>query len=233
MLPKGTLKTIKHSGIKRLSAELLAFAESIKQTDVSLGELMVQLEGRVYTFLLVILSLPFCQPVALPGLSTPFGIVIALLGLRFTFRKNPWLPARLLALRIPKKVFPVILQASAKLLTLLEKLLHPRLTWIFDWKGTQVLAGLTIFSCGLLLLLPLPIPFSNMLPALTIVLVASAFSERDGAILALGGAVFCATLAFFAAIFLGGIEVAGWLQGHFQGIFDPHDEAPGILPNTP
>jgi hypothetical protein len=217
------------TGIRRLSAELLAFAGSIRQADVSLGEMIAQLEGRVYTFLLVILSLPFCQPVALPGLSTPFGIVIALLGLRFTFRKKPWLPRKLLALRIPKKVFPVILQGSAKILTLLEKLLHPRMTWIFDWKGTQVLAGLTIFSAALLLLLPLPIPFSNMLPALTIVLVASAFSERDGAVLALGGVFFCATLVFYAGIFMGGIEVAGWLQG----LFDPQDEAPGILPGTP
>ncbi len=233
MLARGRLNSLEKSGMKRLSTELRAVAESIKQTDVSFGELVVQLEGRVYTFLLVILSLPFCQPIALPGLSTPFGVVIALLGLRFTFRQNPWLPKKLLDLRIPKKIFPTILKGSAKLLALLERLLHPRMTWVFDWKATQVLAGLTIFSCGLLLLLPLPIPLSNLMPALTIVLVASAFSERDGLILALGGVVFVATLMFFIAIFLGGIEVIGWLEGHFEGFFDPDDEAPGILPTQP
>ncbi len=221
------------SGMKRLSAELLAFSESIHRTDVSLGEIIAQLEGRVYTFLLVILSLPFCQPIALPGLSTPFGVVIALLGLRFAFRKKPWLPKRLLDLRIPKKIFPAILKGSAKVLTLLERLLHPRWTWVFDWKATQAIAGLTIFSCGLLLLLPLPLPFSNLLPAATVVLLASAFSERDGLMLWLGGVFFMVTLGFFLAVVFGSIEVIGWLEGHFGGFFDPQDEAPGVTPITP
>ena len=198
---------------KRLSVELVDLAESVQDSDLTLGDLMDQLEGRVYTLLLVLLSLPFCQPVLLPGLSTPFGVVIALLGLRFALRQHPWLPKKLLSTKLTAKFIPAVMRGSAKLLGTMEKLLHPRLTWIFDYHIAHLLAGLAIFICGLLLLLPLPVPFSNMLPALTVVLAAASFSERDGYCLIASGATFALTILFFGALAWGGIEAVSWL-GH-------------------
>ena len=69
----------------------------------------------------------------------------------------------------------------------LEKLLHPRMGWMFEYRLTQFLSGIVIFVCGVLLLLPLPIPFSNLLPAWTVILVAASESERDGLMLLVGG----------------------------------------------
>ncbi len=198
---------------KRLSVELLELAESVQGSDLTLGDLVDQLEGRVYTLLLVLLSLPFCQPVLLPGLSTPFGVVITLLGLRFALRQHPWLPKRLLATRLTAKFVPAVMRGSAKLLGTMEKLLHPRLIWIFDYHIAHFIAGIGIFICGSLLLLPLPVPFSNMLPALTVVLAAAAFSERDGYCLVASGVMFVLTLFFFGALAWGGIEAVSWL-GH-------------------
>ncbi|MEI6035553.1 MAG: exopolysaccharide biosynthesis protein [Verrucomicrobiae bacterium] len=68
-------------GTQRLSRALRELADSLPGERTQLGDLMDRLQGRVYTLLLVLLCLPFCQPIALPGLSTPFGVVIALLGL--------------------------------------------------------------------------------------------------------------------------------------------------------
>jgi hypothetical protein len=198
---------------KRLSVELLELSESVHDADITLGNLMDQLEGRVYTMLLVLLSLPFCQPVLLPGLSTPFGVVIALLGLRFSMRKRAWLPRRLLATKLTAKFLPAVMRGSAKLLRAMEKLLHPRLTWLFEYRLTQFFTGSAIFICGLLLLLPLPIPLSNMIPALTVVLAAAAFSERDGYCLIAAGFLFVLTLLFFAALAWGGAEALHWV-GH-------------------
>ncbi len=216
----------------RLSDDLRNLAGKASTDSLTLGELMLSLEGRVYTLLLVLLSVPFCQPISLPGLSTPFGVVIALLGLRFALRQKPWLPARLLSLTIPSRHLPAVLRGCAKILHIVEKFLHPRMTWIFAYSFTQFLAGCTIFLCGILLLLPLPIPFSNLLPALTVVLLAASFSERDGAMLAAGWVVFLITLLFFAAIFLGGVEFIDWIKNQFSGFFDPKEEAPGLFPPT-
>ncbi|MFZ4484208.1 MAG: exopolysaccharide biosynthesis protein [Chthoniobacterales bacterium] len=198
---------------KRLSVELLELSESVHDADITLGDLVDQLEGRVYTMLLVLLSLPFCQPVLLPGLSTPFGVVIALLGLRFSMRQRPWLPRRLLATKLTAKFLPAVMRGSAKLLGAMEKLLHPRLVWLFEYRLTQFLTGVAICVCGLLLLLPLPIPLSNMFPALTVVLAAAAFSERDGYCLIASGLLFILTLLFFAALAWGGAEALHWV-GH-------------------
>ena len=198
---------------KRLSAELTELADSLREHDLTLGDLVNQLEGRVYTLLLVVLSLPMCQPVPLPGLSTPFGIVTALLGLRFAFRQHPWLPRRLLSIHLTAKFFPAAMRGGARVLGVIERLLHPRMTAVFDYHIAHLLTGFVIFFCVLLLLLPLPVPGSNMLPALTVILAAAAFSERDGYCLVAAGAVFAVTLAFFGLLAWGGVEAVSWL-GH-------------------
>jgi hypothetical protein len=192
---------------QRLSAQLLALAESEEHAELTLGGLMERLEGRVYTLLLVILALPMCQPIPLPGLSTPFGVAIALLGLRFALSQRPWMPQRLLATKLTGNFFPAVMRGGARVLGVFEKLLHPRLVGFFEPGYVRFLAGAVICFCGLLLLLPLPIPGTNMLPALTVVLTAAAFSERDGYCLIAAGLVFIVTLAFFGALVWGGAEI--------------------------
>jgi len=196
---------------RRLSEELQILSDSAAHSDLTLGELVDHLEGRVYTLLLVLLALPFCQPIMLPGLSSPFGMVIALLGLRFALRQHPWLPQRLHKTHLSGKYLPKILHGSARVLGGVEKLLHPRLSFLFEYRLTQFLAGIAVFLSGLMLLLPLPIPFSNMLPALTVVLLASSFSERDGATLGVGLLLFLISLGFIGSILFGGTEAINWL----------------------
>ena len=217
---------------KRLSVELLDLAEAYEDREVSLRELMERLAGRVYTLMLVLLSLPFCQPIPLAGLSVPFGAVIALLGLRFALQKHPWLPRFLTETKIPRKFLPPTLRAGSKIVRALEKIMHPRLPWFFVPGLTQFATGSAIFVCGTLLLLPLPIPFSNLLPALTILLLAASYSERDGVMLMGGAVCFFLTLVFFAIIFFGGAEALTWLHTHFNGIFDPQ-ESLHDLPDLP
>jgi hypothetical protein len=211
---------------KRLSEEMRELALAYEHQDFWMRELMERLAGRVYTLMLVLLSLPFCQPIALPGLSMPFGLVIALLGLRFAFRQKPWLPKLLQDTRIPAKFLPMLLRMGSRIVMLIEKLMHPRLSWIFEFHATQFACGLIIAACGSLLLLPLPIPFSNLLPSLTVILVAASFSERDGAMLGAGVVSFVLTVLFFCLLFWGGTEVAGWLEQQFDGLFDPGNEDP-------
>jgi hypothetical protein len=214
---------------RHLSAELLELSQTLGDQHLTLRELMERLEGRVYTLLLVLLSLPFCLPVSIPGLSTPFGVVIVLLGARFALRQQPWLPKRLLDMRVPAKFVPNVIGVGGKLLRQIERLLHPRLPQLFEQPSVYALAGATVCACGALLLLPLPIPFTNFFPAITIVLIALAVSERDGVMLAGGGVMFGVTIAYFALIFLGGAGAVAWLEGHFGGLFDPNDEK-GLAP---
>jgi hypothetical protein len=194
---------------ERLSAQLLQLADREEHAELTLGGLMDELQGRVYTLLLVILALPMCQPIPLPGLSTPLGVAIALLGLRFALSQHPWMPQRLLVTKLSGNFFPAVMRGGARVLGFLEKLLHPRLVRMFEPAYMRFFAGVAICLCGLLLLLPLPIPGTNMLPALTVVLTAAAFSERDGYCLVAAGIVFFLTLIFFGALVWGSAEIIG------------------------
>lgn len=194
---------------QRLSAQLRQLADREEHHELTLGGLMDELQGRVYTLLLLVLALPMCQPVPLPGLSTPFGVAIALLGLRFALSQRPWMPKRLLATKLSGHFFPAVMRGGARVLGVLEKLLHPRLTTVFEFGHMRFLAGAVVCLCGLLLLLPLPIPGTNMLPALTVILTAAAFSERDGYCLIGAGVAFLLTLAFFGMLVWGGAEIIG------------------------
>lgn len=76
--------------------------------------------------------------------------------------------------------------------------------FLHRWPGAMNLIGVGIASGGLLLLLPLPIPFSNTVPAWAVVLLTAGMMERDGVLVLLGHLL---TLVSWGAIAL------AWLYG--------------------
>jgi hypothetical protein len=200
------------SGQPRLSQELVRLVELFSQREVRLRELVEVLHGRGYMLLLFLVSLPFCTPVPLMGLSTPFGLLVAVIGFRLMLRQQPWLPARLLDLRLPPRFLSAVLRGSRRIVAVLEWLLRPRLCVLVDQGVVHHVHGAIILCCGLLLLLPLPIPFTNFMPAVVVVLTAAAILERDGLCAILAGLMFVLTLAFFLLVFWGGAEAIAWLR---------------------
>ena len=83
---------------------------------------------------------------------------------------------------------------------MLEALLQPRLPGLTGSTFLLRLHALVILIAALELLLPLPIPFSNALPAWAIVLTAGGLLERDGLAVLLGYIVFAASGAYFVFI---------------------------------
>lgn len=208
-------------GGPRLSEELARLIETFSERPVTLREVTEVLHGRGYTLLLILLALPFCTPIPLPGLSTPFGLVIALVGFRLSLRQAPWLPARLLDTRLPPGFFAAVLGAARHVLRVLEWGLRPRWTALVGEGVLQHVYGAMILVSGALLLLPLPVPLSNMLPALVVVLIAAALLERDGCCALAALVSFALTLCFFAALAWGGAEGIGWLTGRLGGAAHP------------
>jgi hypothetical protein len=190
--------------------ELERLVVSFAEREVPLREVVEVLHGRGYTLLLLLLAIPFCTPLPLPGLSTPFGMVIALLGLRMALGQKPWLPDWLLDRRLPARFFPRLLSAARRLVKGLEWLLRPR--WVEWMRQPWVKRGLgvMVMTSGLLLLLPLPVPMSNLFPALTVVLVSAAGLEEDGLVASAGVGCFGVTLIFYGVLGWGGAEAMQW-----------------------
>jgi hypothetical protein len=90
---------------RKLSEELAMILREFEVETVTLREVLGLLHGRGYVLLIMLLALPFCTPIPLPGLSTPFGLIITIIGARLALGAKPWLPARLLDTRLPPKRF--------------------------------------------------------------------------------------------------------------------------------
>lgn len=205
--PVGNKRVLNRVLRRTLSSQLGRLAAGFADRPVRLGELTDVLQLRGYNALLIFLAFPFVTPVPLPGFSTVFGLVIALLGVRMVLAQKPWLPERLTARQLPARLLPKLLLAASRAFGRLEKLLKPRLFYPEFPAVFQRASGVIIVMCGLLLLLPLPVPFSNAFPAFTIILLAAAGLERDGAVFIAGCVQFILCLGFFAALCLSGSEV--------------------------
>ena len=150
----------------RLSTDLRKLLAEAAGRSMTLGELEQMLKGRGFGMLLLLLALPFTFPIAIPGLSVPFGLVIMLIGVRLAAGRQPWLPAFVLRREVSYALLEKIVGLGLKLAVKLEKVVKPRMHFLQRWPGMLNLIGLGIASGGLLLSLPLPplIPFSNTIP---------------------------------------------------------------------
>jgi hypothetical protein len=67
------------------------------------------------------------------------------------------------------------------------------------------IAGFLIALSGLMLMLPLPLPFSNSLPAWTVLFLAAGALGRDGLFFFAGCASFALSVGFFSLVAFGGM----------------------------
>jgi hypothetical protein len=202
---------------KKVSTELHELAERFHQHRVSIAEVIEVLHERAYTLLMIIIALPFCVPVTPPGLSTPLGFIILIIAGGFALGKEPWLPERLLQLRLPPRFFGLVAEGASRMLGALEHVLRPR--WLrvtSSPRRVRLHATMVAFSAGLLLI-PAPIPFSNTLPALGILLGTAGTMERDGACVALGYFFAFLGAAYFVLIAIMGAKAWDFVAALLTG----------------
>jgi hypothetical protein len=147
-------------------------------------------------------SLPFLQPIPLPGLSTPFGIIISIVGLLAYLEKSPIIPKMWATRRLPAKTVLLIAEGSEKIFKKVSFILHPR--WLFLFEGPFRLINLMLLVMNAILLaLPLPIPFSNTIPAWAIVFQTLGKFENDGLFIILSYLQTILCIFYFTLISIG------------------------------
>lgn len=201
-----------------------AFSEELQQLlvrfdsrPVSLREIIEATRGRGYHVLLLLIALPFVGPIPLPGFSIPFGLVVSVLGLRLALDRGPWLPQCILQREVSPSALRRVIGASSRLMRGVEFLVRPRWGFVPNRVVFSRIAGLLITASGAMLMLPFPLPFSNSLPAWTVILLSAGALGRDGLFFLAGCVMFLVSLAFFALVFFGGVEafeLARWIFGY-------------------
>lgn len=179
-----------------LADQLNRLLDLAKTEDITIRTLIQVLAGRGQAILLIVFSLPFCLPIQIPGFSTPFGILIAIIGLRIAFGHRIWIPRKLLDKKVAYNHLEKIASFAIKLTNKLRFLISTRLTLLVKHPVAHIINGLTITFLGLFLALPLPIPFTNLLAAFPLLAFGLAMLEDDGVF------IIIAYLLTFLSIFL-------------------------------
>lgn len=178
---------------------------------MTLGEILEALGDRAHLFLIILLCVPLTTPVPLPGVAIFFGYITAVIGYRLAFGKSNLLPKNLRHRSLSPKILDRMLGAAHGFFRALDKMARPRLGVFMTAPVWTRIYGLLICLDGWLLLLPLPIPLTNGLPALAIVFMAAALLARDGAFGLLGMAFTFVTVIYFIALVMGGVMTVDWL----------------------
>jgi hypothetical protein len=180
----------------RFSQELKPLIERLSQQSLTLGELLTETPDQNFSLVMALLALPFLLPMP-PGVSTVSGGGCILLGLQMMAgRRSPWLPKKIAQLKFPRSFMKRLLTTVQWLITLLEKFVRPRLPWLVENPSVWRLNGLCI--CWLAFLLILPIPLTNPIPTVGILLFVFAMLEADGILMCVS---YGMTIAITAAVF--------------------------------
>ncbi len=192
---------------RTLEEDLAILVEkSRKEPSLTIKKILESLCGKSRLLLLVFLALPFCQPIPLPGLSTPIGIAIAFLGFRLALGKSIWLPQKMLKKTISSKTIQKTARLFLRILKKTSRLTHPRWPVLCGHAAMQIFNGLLVLFLGLFLALPLPIPFSNLLAGWSVFFITLGLLKDDGVIVFIGYLGSFLTLAFLVLIFVFGSE---------------------------
>ena len=171
---------------------------------MTLGWLMGRLRERSFDMILLLLGV--CA--LLPMISPAAGLLLVIPAVQMLFRAHPApvFPRRLAEYRVTTDGLASVLRRVIPALQYLERFIRPR--WPTPFEATKRVVGGVVLLLGALLLTP--IPLSNIPIGLTIILVAFAYLEEDGMLLALALVTSLALLAAAAAALWGMIAAAVW-----------------------
>lgn len=179
-----------------LSAALNFLAEDEARERISIRDIFVAMGDRAFGALMLIFALPNCFPTP-PGTSAILGAPLVFLTAQLALGLSPWLPAFIADRSMARKDFAAVAARMTPWLAWAERMLKPRLTFLVH----PPLENLLGFFCLVLaIVLALPVPLGNILPAIAICLFSFAILERDGLVALIGLGVAIASLIVVAGV---------------------------------
>ena len=156
----------------------------MRKDKISVGELMQRLEdadgpGPV----LFALTLPVLLPMP-PGVSMLLALPLLMVAPQIVVgRRELWMPKALSRRTVTREALAKLLHRVMPSLERFEKLARPRLTFLTGRNGTRLVG----VACSLIaLVLVLPIPFANLVPAMACCVFAMGLTRRDGLLILAG-----------------------------------------------
>lgn len=169
------------------------------------GSFVSKIQDQGFGILLMTLAFPSALPVPAPGYSTPFGLLLAVLGLQMIVGRNtPWLPRTILQKKVSRQTAQKLVDRSTKFLSLVERWVYPRPPSCFNNIFIRFW-GLLVFIMSILMIFP--IPLTNTFPAMVIFFLGAALSEEDGKIGIITIVIGFLSVLIYASVLLWGVSM--------------------------
>ena len=178
---------------QRLSSLLRRLAGEIED-QIRLADLARSFGDRTFGALLLVFALPNLIPLP-PGSSTVLGVPLIFIAAQLALgRPELWLPRSIGERSFAKGDLQRLVNYTLPALRRTERLLAPRLGLLMNDR----LIGLACFI--LAVILALPIPLGNMLPAFAICAFALGLLQRDGVAVLVGWVAAAASLVIVTLV---------------------------------
>lgn len=208
--PYGTLNCMG----KKFSHDLKILLESLADHPLTLGDILAGTSERGFSLVIGLLVLPFLLPMP-PGATGIFGAGSFLLAMQMAMgKKTPWLPKRVARFKFPRWFALQMLKNVQRGTGLLEKFSRRRLLHIADNQRIWRLNGFCI--AWLTFLLILPIPLTNPIPTIGILLFVIATLESDGLLMCVSYGVTVVITLLFAIVGYLVWQAPGFLENLFR-----------------
>jgi hypothetical protein len=162
---------------RSLASSLEPFLK-LRQAELTLGDMLGRIESADGPGpILFILTLPVLLPLP-PGVSMVLALPLLLVAPQIIVgRREIWLPKGLSGRPIKRAPLVKLIKRVLPPLERLEKVVHPRLQFLTGRAGACVVG----VACTLLaVVLVLPIPFANLVPALALGAFSIGLTRKDG-----------------------------------------------------
>lgn len=160
------------------SLERVLKSHGEEETGITLGHIATEVGDKGFGLILIVLALPSALPVPAAGYSTPFGILLTVLGIQMILgRPSPWLPKRAREMELSRSLCDTMGSAAIGFFDRVEHLIKPRMSWINGRFGMPLMGILVVVMAALMIL---PIPLTNTAPAMVVFLIGVGLSEDDG-----------------------------------------------------
>lgn len=196
--------TSKHRPLSDILGEL---ADRPGMERISVRELIGALGDRALAALVFVFALPNVFPTP-PGTSAVLGTPLIFLSMQLALGRPPWLPDFVCRRSLPFRDFQTLVRRVIPWLLRMEKLLRPRASRLIEPPMEYVIGGVSFI---LSIILALPIPLGNILPALAICLMALGILEEDGGWVVAGLLVAAVSLMIVLGVFLAVFGAASFI----------------------
>jgi hypothetical protein len=170
-----------------VSQILRNFIDAHREKGATIGEMVHFFGDRGFGFLMMIFSLICIIPLPIPGIHMFLSIPLFYLSLQqFAGRHEVWFPDKVTKYTIPARALVDVGLKTVPWIEKIEGLSKPRLSYLAEGWWFRFFGGVAFYITAFL---SIPLPLTNLVPAVGLVFMAIGILMKDGLAIIIGSII--------------------------------------------